>query len=181
MTSVWTVFRRWPDECFSGFFFFSSRRRHTRYWRDWSSDVCSSDLGSSGSSAGSGSAVAAGLVPFALGTETLGSILSPSTACGVTGLRPTFGRVSRAGCMTLSWTQDRVGPICRTAEDCAIVFAAIARTDEEDPSVIDLPFNWEAEIDVRRLKVGYLRPAFEEPNREADWKQNDEKTLQALR
>ena len=103
--------------------------------------------GSSGSSAGPASATAAGLVAFGIGTETSGSILSPSTRCGATGLRPTFGRVSRAGCMTLSWTRDRIGPICRTAEDCAVVFRAIAKTDERDLSVIDLPFNWNAGLD----------------------------------
>src|SRR5881296_4395153 len=83
--------------------------------------------GSSGSSAGPSSATAAGCVAFGIGTETSGSILSPSTICGVTGLRPTFGRVSRYGAMTLSWTQDRLGPLCRTVEDCAIVLNAIAR------------------------------------------------------
>ena len=88
--------------------------------------------GSSGSSAGPASATAAGCVAFGIGTETSGSILSPSTICGVTGLRPTFGRVSRYGAMTLSWTQDRIGPLCRTVEDCALVFHAIARTDDQD-------------------------------------------------
>jgi Asp-tRNA(Asn)/Glu-tRNA(Gln) amidotransferase A subunit family amidase len=137
--------------------------------------------GSSGSSAGPASATAAGCVAFGIGTETSGSILSPSTACGVTGLRPTFGRVSRHGCMTLSWSQDRVGPLCRTVEDCALVFHAIAKTDEQDLSVVDLPFNWDASVDVRKLRVGYFRPGFEEPNREADWRKNDEQTLAALR
>ena len=137
--------------------------------------------GSSGSSAGPASATAAGCVAFGIGTETSGSILSPSTICGVTGLRPTFGRVSRYGAMTLSWTQDRLGPICRTADDCALVFHAIARTDERDLSVIDLPFNWDAELDVRRLRVGYLAPAFDEANRHADWKRNDDRTLEELR
>ena len=84
-------------------------------------------------------------------TETSGSILSPSTRCGVTGLRPTFGRVSRHGAMTLSWTRDRIGPMCRTAEDCAVVFHAIAKTDEQDLSVIDLPFNWDGRRDIRPL------------------------------
>ena len=90
--------------------------------------------GSSGSSAGSASSVSAGLLPFAMGTETWGSIVSPSTICGVTGLRPTFGRVSRAGAMALSWSMDKVGPICRTAEDCAIVFNVIRGKDNNDPS-----------------------------------------------
>ena len=137
--------------------------------------------GSSGSSAGPASATGAGCVSFGIGTETSGSILSPSTACGVTGLRPTFGRVSRYGCMTLSWSQDRVGPLCRTVEDCALVFGAIAKTDEQDLSVIDLPFNWDAGLDVRKLRVGYLRSGFEEPNREADWRKNDEAVLELLR
>lgn len=137
--------------------------------------------GSSGSSAGPASATAAGLVAFGIGTETSGSILSPSTACGVTGLRPTFGRVSRHGCMTLSWSQDRIGPLCRAAEDCALVFHAIAKTDEQDLSVIDLPFNWDAALDVRKLRVGYFRPGFDEPNRDAEWKKNDQQTLEVLR
>jgi Asp-tRNA(Asn)/Glu-tRNA(Gln) amidotransferase A subunit family amidase len=137
--------------------------------------------GSSGSSAGPAAATAAGCVAFGIGTETSGSILSPATACGVTGLRPTFGRVSRYGCMTLSWSQDRVGPICRTVEDCAFVFSAIARPDEQDLSVIDLPFNWDAGLDLRKLRVGYFRPGFEETGREADWRKNDEQALDILR
>jgi len=137
--------------------------------------------GSSGSSAGPASATAAGCVAFGIGTETSGSILSPSTICGVTGLRPTFGRVSRYGAMTLSWTEDRIGPICRTAEDCAIVFQAIAKTDEQDLSVVDLPFNYDATIDVRKLRVGYLAAAFDEANRDAEWKKNDAQVLDALK
>jgi Asp-tRNA(Asn)/Glu-tRNA(Gln) amidotransferase A subunit family amidase len=137
--------------------------------------------GSSGSSAGPASATAAGCVAFGIGTETSGSILSPSTICGVTGLRPTFGRVSRYGAMTLSWTQDRLGPICRTGDDCALVFHAIAKADEQDPSVIDLPFNWDADLDVRKLRVGYLAPAFGEANRHDDWKRNDDQALEQLK
>jgi len=137
--------------------------------------------GSSGSSAGPAIATAAGCVAFGIGTETSGSILSPSTICGVTGLRPTFGRVSRYGAMTLSWTQDRLGPICRTADDCALVFHAIAKADEQDPSVIDLPFNWDADLDVRKLRVGYLAPAFGEANRHDDWKRNDDQALEQLK
>ncbi|MEW6320669.1 MAG: amidase family protein [Acidobacteriota bacterium] len=137
--------------------------------------------GSSGSSAGPASATAAGCVAFAIGTETSGSILSPSTVCGVTGLRPTFGRVSRHGAMTLSWSMDRLGPICRTAEDCALVLHVIARPDEEDLSVIDLPFNWDAAADLRGLRVGYLAAAFDEEGRDADWKRNDERALAELR
>ncbi len=126
--------------------------------------------GSSGSSAGSASATAAGLVAFSIGTETWGSIVSPSTRCGTTGLRPTFGRVSRAGAMALSWSMDKVGPICRSAEDCAIVFDAIRGTDGQDPTVVDLPFDYQPDIDVSGLKIGYLKDLFEKdyPNREAD-------------
>ena len=137
--------------------------------------------GSSGSSAGPAAAAAAGCVAFGIGTETSGSILSPATACGVTGLRPTFGRVSRYGCMTLSWSQDRVGPLCRTVEDCALVLGVIAKPDEQDLSVIDVPFNWDAGLDVRKLRVGYLRAGFEEAEREADWKRNDQVVLETLR
>src|SRR3989339_339061 len=96
--------------------------------------------GSSGSSAGSASAVSAGLVPFAIGTETWGSIVSPSTVCAVTGLRPTYGRVSRYGAMALSWSMDKIGPICRNVEDCAIVFDAIRGADGYDRTAVDLPF-----------------------------------------
>jgi Asp-tRNA(Asn)/Glu-tRNA(Gln) amidotransferase A subunit family amidase len=112
--------------------------------------------GSSGSSAGSCSAVAAGLVPFAIGSETLGSIVSPSTRCGTTGLRPTFGRVSRAGCMTLCWTMDKIGPICRSVEDAALVFGAIHGADPADPTAVDRPFDWPGKVDLKGLKVGYI-------------------------
>lgn len=118
--------------------------------------------GSSGSSAGPGSATAAGLVGFSIGSETSGSILSPSARCGVTGLRPTFGRVSRYGVMTLSWTQDRLGPLCRYSEDCAVVMSVIARPDGRDMSVSEIPFNWNSRFDIRRLRVGYLKEAFDE-------------------
>jgi len=119
------------------------------------------DQDASGSSAGPGSATAAGLVGFSIGTDTGGSIINPSTRNGVTGLRPTFGRVSRHGAMVLAWTQDTVGPICRSAEDCALVFNAMHGLDGKDNSVIDVPFNWDATADVTRLRVGYLRSAFE--------------------
>jgi Asp-tRNA(Asn)/Glu-tRNA(Gln) amidotransferase A subunit family amidase len=118
--------------------------------------------GSSGSSAGPASATAAGLVAFGIGSETSGSILSPAARCGVTGLRPTFGRISRYGVMTLSWTQDRLGPLCRYAEDCAAVMSVIAKPDGRDLSVSELPFNWNPRIDIRKLRVGYLKDAFEE-------------------
>jgi len=112
--------------------------------------------GSSGSSAGSASAAVAGLVGFALGSETLGSIVSPCTRCGATGLRPTFGRVSRHGCMTLSWSMDKLGPIARSVEDCALVFGAIHGFDGLDASAVDRPFSWPCPRDLRTLKVGYI-------------------------
>lgn len=114
-------------------------------------------LGSSGSSAGSASATVAGLVGFSLGTETLGSIVSPSRRCGATGLRPTFGRVSRAGCMPLSWSMDKVGPITRSVEDCALVFAAIHGHDGQDPTVHTWPFQWPPAMDFSGVKVGYTK------------------------
>jgi len=118
------------------------------------------EQGSSGSSAGPGAAVAAGLVGFAIGSETLGSIVSPATRNGVTGHRPTFGRVSRQGAMALSWTMDKLGPMCRSAEDCALVFDAIHGLDDGDPATLDAPFAWNPPPDVRRLRVGYLAEAF---------------------
>lgn len=110
--------------------------------------------GSSGSSAGSASAVAAGLVGFAIGSETLGSIVSPSTRCGVTGLRPTFGRVSRAGCMALSWTMDKLGPMARSVEDCALVFGAIHGADPADPTSVSRPFEWPGKKPIKEIRVG---------------------------
>jgi Asp-tRNA(Asn)/Glu-tRNA(Gln) amidotransferase A subunit family amidase len=118
--------------------------------------------GSSGSSAGPGSATAAGCVAFAVGSETSGSILSPSARNGLAGLRPTFGRISRHGVMALSWTQDRLGPMCRYAEDTALVMHAIAKPDGRDMSVSDVPFNWNAQTDVRKLRVGYIKESFDE-------------------
>ncbi len=132
--------------------------------------------GSSGSSAGPGSATAAGLVAFGIGSETSGSILSPSARCGVTGLRPTFGRVSRHGVMALSWTQDRLGPLCRYSEDCAVVMSVIARPDDRDLSVSEIPFNWSPRFDIRKLRVGYLKEAFAE-TRNPVAKANDDKVL----
>ncbi len=129
------------------------------------------EQGSSGSSAGSASATAAGLVGFSIGTETLGSIISPSHRCGTTGLRPTFGRVSRSGGMALSWSMDKVGPICRTVEDCAVVLDAIRGSDGKDGSVIDAPFAWDARRDPRKVRVGYHKSAFdrdENPERERE-------------
>jgi Asp-tRNA(Asn)/Glu-tRNA(Gln) amidotransferase A subunit family amidase len=120
------------------------------------------EQGSSGSSAGSASAVSAGLVPFAIGTETLGSIVSPSTRNGVTGLRPTFGRVSRNGSMALSWSMDKIGPISRSALDNAIVLAAINGFDPKDKSTVSAAFNYDVKKSIRDLKVGYFASFFEE-------------------
>jgi Asp-tRNA(Asn)/Glu-tRNA(Gln) amidotransferase A subunit family amidase len=134
------------------------------------------EQGSSGSSAGPGSATAGGCVAFAIGTETSGSILSPSGRCGVTGLRPTFGRISRHGVMALSWTQDRLGPMCRYAEDCALVMSVIAKPDGRDLSVSELPFNWNAHLDIHKLRVGILKDGFEEV-RDAAQKAMNEKAI----
>jgi Asp-tRNA(Asn)/Glu-tRNA(Gln) amidotransferase A subunit family amidase len=117
--------------------------------------------GSSGSSAGPASATAAGCVAFSIGSETLGSISSPSTRCGCTGLRPTFGRVPRTGAMALSWSMDKLGPICRSAEDCAIVLDAVYGPDGHDRTVHAAAFNWDAQVDPRTLRVGYLKTDFE--------------------
>jgi Asp-tRNA(Asn)/Glu-tRNA(Gln) amidotransferase A subunit family amidase len=119
------------------------------------------DQGSSGSSAGPASATAAGCVAFAIGSETLGSISSPSTRCGVTGLRPTFGRVPRTGAMALSWSMDKLGPLCRSVEDCAIVLDAIYGPDNQDGSVHDIGYTWDALLPVRSLRVGYTASDFE--------------------
>src|SRR5213082_2497227 len=117
--------------------------------------------GASGSSAGPASATAAGLVGFSIGTETLGSIVSPSSTCGVTGLRPTYGRVSRYGAMGLSWTMDKIGPICRGVEDCAAALDAIYGPDGRDMTVGDAPFNWSPEMSLSSLRIGYLKTEFE--------------------
>jgi Asp-tRNA(Asn)/Glu-tRNA(Gln) amidotransferase A subunit family amidase len=121
------------------------------------------DQGSSGSSAGPASATAAGLVGFAIGSETLGSISSPSTRCGTTGLRPTFGRVPRTGAMALSWSMDKLGPICRSVEDCALVLDAIHGPDGKDNSAIAAAFNWDASLSPRSLRIGYVKAAFDLP------------------
>jgi len=117
--------------------------------------------GSRGSSAGSASSIAAGLVGFTIGTETLGSIVSPCSRCGTTGLRPTFGRVSRYGAMALSWTMDKIGPICRSVEDCALVFNAIHGTDGKDAMTFDFPFYWNPKRKIKNLKIGYVKEYFE--------------------
>lgn len=120
--------------------------------------------GASGSSAGSASATSAGLVGFSIGTETLGSIIAPSTRCGVTGLRPTFGSVSRSGAMTLAWSMDKAGPICRTAQDCAIVFSIIKGPDkdeENDRAILELPFSFHPAKDLKGFKIGYFKKLFD--------------------
>ncbi len=136
------------------------------------------EQGSSGSSAGSASATAAGLVAFALGSETYGSIVSPSTRCGVTGLRPTYGRVSRAGAMALSWTMDKLGPMCRTVEDCALVLNEIHGPDGLDQTVVDLPFNYNPKVKLNALRLGYLQKDFE---RDSTFRATNEATLAKLR
>ena len=129
--------------------------------------------GSSGSSAGSASAVAAGLVGFAIGSETLGSIVSPCRACGASGLRPTYGRISRHGCMTLSWSMDKLGPIARSIEDCALVFDAIHGADGLDWAAVDYPFDWPPKLPLENIKVGYIE--------EADRPFDDREELRVLR
>jgi Asp-tRNA(Asn)/Glu-tRNA(Gln) amidotransferase A subunit family amidase len=119
---------------------------------------------SSGSSAGSGSATSAGLVGFSIGTETLGSIVSPSARCGVAGLRPSFGRVSRAGAMALSWSMDKIGPICRSVADCAEVLRIISGPDGRDLTVTTAPLHWDARKPLKNMKVGYLAAEFERAN-----------------
>jgi Asp-tRNA(Asn)/Glu-tRNA(Gln) amidotransferase A subunit family amidase len=119
------------------------------------------ERGSSGSSAGSASATVAGLVPFAIGTETHGSIISPSHTCGATGLRPTFGSISRSGAMTLSWSLDKVGPICRSAEDAATVFSFVHGTDQKDGSAVNAAFNYNPTMDVKKLKIAYAKNIFD--------------------
>ena len=132
------------------------------WYGGWTRNPWNLNEGSSGSSAGSASATAAGLCAFAIGTETLGSITSPSQRCGTTGLRPTFGRVSRAGAMALCWSLDKVGPICRYVEDTAMVLSAINGADAADRSSIEAPFNFDGEAGIAGLKLGYLPEAFGE-------------------
>ena len=120
--------------------------------------------GSRGSSAGSASATAAGLVGFAIGTETLGSIVAPAARCGATGLRPTFGRVSRAGAMALCWSLDKIGPICRAVDDTALVLAAINGHDPRDLGSIEAPFGWDATVSPSGMRVGYLAADFTDPS-----------------
>jgi Asp-tRNA(Asn)/Glu-tRNA(Gln) amidotransferase A subunit family amidase len=124
----------------------------------------SPDASSSGSSAGPGAATSAGLVGFAIGTETRGSIISPSSTCGVVGLRPTYGRISRYGAMALSWTMDKIGPMCRSVEDCALVFHTIYGSDGRDETVVDAPFTWNPDVPLSRLKIGYVASEFDPPS-----------------
>jgi len=138
-------------------------------------------MGSQGSSAGPGSATAAGCVGFSMGTETHGSIIAPSAICGVTGLRPTFGRVSRHGIMALSWSCDKSGPMCRSVEDCALVLDAINGPDDYDLAVQDIPFNWDANLDMSKLRVGYLKAAFEDTRQSPQVNANDAAALQKIR
>jgi Asp-tRNA(Asn)/Glu-tRNA(Gln) amidotransferase A subunit family amidase len=150
------------------------------------------EQGSSGSSAGPAAATAAGLVGFAIGTETWGSIVSPCNRCGVTGLRPTFGRVSRYGTMALSWSMDKIGPIARSVEDCALIFDAIRGRDFLDPAVEERPFGWPLNRDVRTLRVGYVEELFESDRTEEiedaeqrklaeEWAAFNRRTLDTLR
>ncbi len=141
------------------------------WFKDRTRNPWNPDQGSSGSSAGSASAVAAGCCAFAIGSETLGSISSPSTRCGTTGLRPTFGRVPRTGAMALSWSMDKLGPICRYAEDTAIVLDAIHGADQHDPTARSFAFSWNPALDIKKLRIGYLKADFtKEPEFDGDTK-----------
>jgi Asp-tRNA(Asn)/Glu-tRNA(Gln) amidotransferase A subunit family amidase len=130
------------------------------------------NTGSSGSSAGSASATAAGLIPFAIGTETWGSIISPASTCGLSGLRPTFGSISRSGGMTLSWSLDKIGPICRSAADAAMVFAFIHGTDGADASAVNAHFKYQQSADARQLRIGYAKNYFDriKDTSRSEWK-----------
>ena len=134
-----------------------------RWFRGQTKNPWSLERGSSGSSAGPGSATAAGLVGFAIGTETRGSIISPSIENGVTGLRPTYGRISRYGAMALSWTMDKIGPMCRSVEDCALVFNAIYGADGKDDTVVDAPFEWNPDVPLSKLRIAYVKNDFDPP------------------
>jgi Asp-tRNA(Asn)/Glu-tRNA(Gln) amidotransferase A subunit family amidase len=136
---------------------------------------------SSGSSAGPGSATAAGLVGFSLGTETRGSIVSPSAENGVVGMRPTYGRVSRYGAMALSWTMDKIGPMCRTVEDCALAFNAIYGSDGRDTTVVDAPFVWAPDTPMSRFRIGYVKSEIEDvPERLNDEQRKSRMEMNAL-
>ncbi|MFN7603587.1 MAG: amidase, partial [Bacteroidota bacterium] len=134
--------------------------------------------GSSGSSAGSASATVAGLVAFAIGTETLGSIVSPSTRCGASGMRPTYGAVSRHGAMALSWSMDKIGPICRSALDCALVYDVIRGEDAFDRATRNAAFNYDAKTPLKKLKVAYFKNLFDS---KYATRENDQKALEVLK
>ena len=134
--------------------------RGDRWFDKQTRNPWNTDEGSGGSSAGPGSATAAGLVGFSLGSDTTGSIIGPSRTCGISGLRPTFGRVSRHGVMPVCWSLDKVGPMCRSVEDCAIVFDIIQGPDNEDLAVVDMPFNWDGNRNLAGLRIGFLEDAF---------------------
>jgi Asp-tRNA(Asn)/Glu-tRNA(Gln) amidotransferase A subunit family amidase len=134
--------------------------------------------GSSGSSAGPCAAVSAGLVPFAIGSETLGSIVSPCTRNAVTGLRPTYGRVSRAGAMSLAWSMDKLGPIARSVEDCALIFDVIHGADPSDPTAIDAPLAWRPSANLQGRRVGFVAAQFEE---KSEWFEGNQAALETLR
>lgn len=138
------------------------------------------DQGSSGSSAGSASATAAGLVAFAIGTETWGSIVSPSTRCGTCGLRPTFGRVSRYGAMALSWSMDKIGPIARSVEDLALIFNYMIGPDGKDRTIFDLPFAYNSREELKKIRIGYLKSAFDRIRNNRDKYLGVLETLKAL-
>jgi Asp-tRNA(Asn)/Glu-tRNA(Gln) amidotransferase A subunit family amidase len=138
-------------------------------------------MGSGGSSAGPASATAAGLIGFSIGTETGGSIIEPAIKCGTTALRPTFGRVSRYGVMPGAWSFDKIGPMCRSVEDCALVLKAIHGTDDLDLTVVDLPFNWDVRVNATKLRVGYLKAAFDEEHSLKEEAANDAATIEKLR
>jgi Asp-tRNA(Asn)/Glu-tRNA(Gln) amidotransferase A subunit family amidase len=135
--------------------------------------------GSSGSSAGPAAATSAGLIPFAIGSETHGSIVSPCDRCGITGLRPTYGRISRNGAMALTWSMDKLGPICRDVEDCAIVFNAIYGPDGVDQTLYDLPFNYDSKLKWQKLRIGYLKADFD--NEKGERKERDSAVLEKMR
>lgn len=139
------------------------------------------EMGSQGSSAGPASATAAGLVGFSVGTETGGSIVEPSGICGATGLRPTFGRVSRHGVMSLSWSLDKVGPICRSVEDCALVLETMQGADGQDATARDIPLNWDGQREIQNLRVGYLASAFKDTRQTPQVDANDKAALEQLR
>ena len=154
--------------------------RSTRSSSGWSAvggqtrNAYARDRNPSGSSAGSGVAAAASFCAAAIGSETNGSITSPSRTCGVSGFRPTFGRVPRTGAMALSWTMDKLGPICRSAEDCALVFDAIQGPDGIDYSVKSYPFNWNASVKLSQLRIAYIKSHFEGTRPDGTPFRNDE-------